>query len=127
MEEVERLVKTTLEEIQKVLSTRTVVGEPTTIEGTTLIPLICVGFGFGAGGGVGKGEGRQKGEGTGGGTGGGAGIKPVAIIIIDKDGNVRLEPIKGSFATAIEKMAETIPQVMEKCCAKWTERKKEEG
>jgi len=69
MEEVDSLVKTTLEEIEKVLSTRTVVGEPISIQGTTLIPLISVGFGFGAGSGSGKGEAKQKGEGTGGGTG----------------------------------------------------------
>ena len=125
---VEDLVKTTLGEIEKVLSTRTVVGEPITIEGTTLIPLISVGFGFGAGGGEGKAEAKQKGEGVGGGTGGGAGVKPIAIVIIDK-GGVRIEPIKGGMATAIEKIGETIPQMIEKCmeiCVeKWGERKKE--
>ena len=68
METVENLVKTTLGEIEKVLSTKTVVGEALTIEGATLIPLISAGFGFGAGGGSGKGEAKQKGEGTGGGT-----------------------------------------------------------
>ena len=125
---VENLVKTTLEEIEKVLTTRTVVGEPITIEDRTLIPLISVGFGFGAGGGSGKAEAKQKGEGEGGGTGGGAGVKPVAIIIIDKEG-VRIEPIRGGLSTAIEKIAETVPRMMEKCmetCAeKWAERKKE--
>ena len=59
------------------------------------------------------------------GTGGRAGVKPVAIIIIAKDGSVTLESVKGSFAAALEKMAETIPVVMEKCCEKWMERKKE--
>ncbi len=121
MEGVENLVKTTLAEIERMLSTKTVVGEPITVGGNTLIPLICVGFGFGAGGGEGKGEGKGKGEGSGGGTGGGAGVKPVAIVIVSKDGNVRVEPVKGSFASALEKLAETIPQVMEKCCAKWME------
>ena len=125
---VEDLVKTTLGEIEKVLSTRTVVGEPITIEGTTLIPLISVGFGFGAGGGEGKGEAKQKGEGVGGGTGGGAGVKPIAMVIIDKEG-VRIEPIKGGMTSAIEKIGETIPQMvekcMEKCAEKWGERKKE--
>ncbi len=125
---VEDLVKTTLGEIEKVLSTRTVVGEPITIEGTTLIPLISVGFGFGAGGGEAKGEAKQKGEGVGGGTGGGAGVKPIAMVIIDK-GGVRIEVIKGGMATAIEKIGETIPQMvercMEKCVDKWGERKKE--
>ena len=128
MEIVESLVKATLEEIEKVLTTRTVVGEPITIEGRTLVPLISVGFGFGAGGGSGKGEAKQKGEGAGGGTGGGAWVKPIAMIIIDKDG-VRIEPIRGGLSTAIEKLGETIPQMMEKCmetCAeKWRERKKE--
>jgi len=124
MEVVQNLVKTTLEEIEKVLTTRTVVGEPITIEGTTLIPLISIGFGFGAGGGEGKGEAKQKGEGSGGGTGGGAGVKPIAVIIIDKEGT-RVEPIRGGLSTAIEKIGETIPQLVEKLAEKWAERKKE--
>jgi uncharacterized spore protein YtfJ len=124
MEIVENLVKTTLGEIEKVLSTRTVVGEPITVEGATLVPLISVGFGFGAGGGEGKGEAKQKGEGSGGGTGGGAWVRPKAVIIIDKDG-VRIEPVMGGLSYAIEKLGETVPRVMEKCMEKWGERKKE--
>ena len=121
MEYVENLIQTTLGEIEKVLSTKTVVGEPLAIQDTTLIPLISAGFGFGAGGGSGKGETKQKGEGTGGGAGGGAWVKPVAVIIIGKDG-VKVEPIMGSFAAAIEKLGETIPQIIEK----WWEGRKEE-
>ena len=124
MEIVESLVKTTLEEIEKVLTTRTVVGEPITIDDKTLVPLISVGFGFGAGGGSGKGEAKQKGEGTGGGTGGGAWVKPIAVIIIDKEG-VRIEPIMGGIATTIERLGETIPNLLEKCMDKWWERKQE--
>lgn len=124
MEVVENLVKTTLGEMEKVLSTKTVVGEPITIEGTTLIPLISAGFGFGAGGGEGKAEAKQKGEGVGGGTGGGAWVRPVAMVILDKEG-VRVEPIKGSIAMALEKLSEAIPRVMEACMEKWGERKKE--
>jgi len=56
MEAVENLVKATLGEIEKVLTTRTVVGEPINIQGRTLIPLVSVGFGFGAGAGEGKAE-----------------------------------------------------------------------
>ena len=124
MEDVENLVKTTLGEIEKVLSTKTVVGEPITVQDTTLIPLITVGFGFGAAGGTGKGEARQKGEGSGGGTGGGAWVKPVAVIIVSKDG-VKVEPIMGSMASAIERLGETIPHTMEKFIEKWEQRKKE--
>lgn len=124
MEVVENLIKTTLGEIEKVLSTRTVVGEPITIQDVTLIPLISVGFGFGAGGGEGRGEAKQKGEGSGGGAGGGAWVRPKAVIIIDKEG-VRIEPIMGSISYAIEKVGERIPQMVEKCIEKWEDRKKE--
>ena len=124
MEIVENLVRATLGEIEKVLSTRTVVGEPITVQDATLIPLISIGFGFGAGGGEGKGEAKQKGEGAGGGTGGGAWVKPIAVVIIDKNG-VRVESIMGSIATAVEKMGETIPQMVGKFMEKWGERKKE--
>jgi len=124
MEDVEKLVMTTLGEIEKVLSTKTVVGEPITVEGTTLIPLISVGFGFGAGGGSGKGEIKKPGEGGGGATAGGAGVKPIAVIIIDKEG-ARIEPIRGGMATVIEKLGETVPEMVGKFAEKWGERKKE--
>ncbi len=120
MDNVEALVKTTLTEIEKVLSTKTVVGEPLTVEGVTLIPLISAGFGFGAGGGAGKGEAKQKGEGSAGGTGGVAWVRPVAVVVVSKDG-VKVEPIMGSLAGAMEKLGETIPNLIEK----WWERKKE--
>jgi uncharacterized spore protein YtfJ len=124
MEDVEKLVKTTLGEIEKVLDAKTVVGEPITIEGMTLIPLMSVGFGFAAGGGAGKGETKEATESGGSGTGGGGGVKPIAIIVIDKDG-VRIEPIKGGMATAIEKLSETIPDIAAKLTERWGERKKE--
>ncbi len=104
MKDVEGLFKTAVGEIERMLNSKTVVGEAMTVEGNTLIPLISVGFGFGAGGGTGK---ASKGEeGTGGGTGAGGGVKPVALIIINADG-VRVEPIKGGAASVLEKMVET--------------------
>lgn len=113
MEEIEKLFKTAMGEIEKMLSTKTVVGEPITIEGNTLIPLVSVGFGFGAGGGSGKAPGGDQGEGTGGGTGGGGGVKPVALIIINKDG-VRMEPIKGATSSVLEKFAEVAAEGIKK-------------
>ncbi len=126
MDDIEKLVKTTLGEIEKVLDAKTVVGEPITVAGTTLIPLMSVGFGFAAGGGSGKGESKEATEGGGSGSGGGAGVRPIAIIVIDKDG-VRIEPIKGGMATAIEKLSETIPDIAAKLTERWGERKKDGG
>lgn len=105
MNNVENLFNTTINEIENMLKTKTVVGEPITIEGNTLIPLVSVGFGFGAGGG--EGTDPKHGSGTGSGTGGGGGVKPVALIIINKDG-VRVEAIKGGAASALENIAETV-------------------
>jgi uncharacterized spore protein YtfJ len=110
MEQVGNLVKTTVDEIEKALSTKTVVGEPMIIEGNTIIPLISIGFAFGAGGGSGKGVGQKdkgEGEGMAGGAGGGAGVKPVGIIVANKDG-VKIVQIKGAMASTAEKIAEVV-------------------
>ncbi len=105
MEDIEKLFDKAVGEIERMLNTKTVVGDPITVEGNTLIPLVNVGFGFGVGGG--EGSEPQKCSGHGGGTGGGGGVKPVALVIINKDG-VRVEPIKSGTASVLEKVADTI-------------------
>ena len=92
-------------EIERMLSTKTVVGDPITVGDSTLIPLVSVGFGFGAGAGISEGSEAKKGPGNGLGTGGGGGVKPVALIIIDAAG-VRLEPIQGMAASLADKLAD---------------------
>ena len=103
MKDIENLFGKAIGEIERMLNTKTVVGEPITVDGNTLIPLISVGFGFG----VGSGEGNdpKKGPGTGGGTAGGGGVKPIALVIINKDG-VRVETVKGGAASLVEKIAD---------------------
>ena len=113
MEHVESLLKVALAEIERLLSTRTVVGEPITVDSNTIIPLVAVGFGFGAGGGSGKEQKKTSMEGLGGGSGGGGGITPVAVIIVNKDG-VRLEGVRRGAATMIEKVGEAVGKIMEK-------------
>ena len=108
MMDVEKLFGTAVNEIERMLNTKTVVGDPITIEDNTLIPLVSVGFGFGVGGG--EGTDSSKCAGVGGGTGGGGGVKPVALIVINKDG-VRVEPIKGGTASVLEKVAEVVGKV----------------
>jgi uncharacterized spore protein YtfJ len=111
MENVKDVLKTSLEELERVLNTKTVVGEPIVIEGNTLIPLISIGFGFGAGGGAGKSK-KSDDEGGGAGTGGGGGIRPVALVIINKEG-VRVESIKSGMASAFENIGESIGKVLQ--------------
>ena len=108
MKDIEKVFGTAIQEIERMLNTKTVVGDPITVEGNTLIPLVSVGFGFGVGGG--EGTDPKKGAGVGGGTGGGGGVKPVALIVINKDG-VRVEPVKGGASSVLEKIAETVGKV----------------
>ena len=124
MEEVENLIKLCIGEVERMLTTKTVVGEPMTVEGNTIIPLVSIGFGFGGGGGKGKNP-KESGEGTGGGTGGGGGIKPVGVIVVNKEG-VRIEPVKGGAATFAEKVAEIAGKAMEER-AKAKKAEKKEG
>jgi uncharacterized spore protein YtfJ len=107
MQELTDILKTITEEMQKALSARTAVGDPVTVEGKTIIPLMSVGMGFGAGSGSGK---EDVSGGSGG--GGGLGMKPVAVIIIDQHG-VRVERLKEAQHTLIEHMADAVPKLLE--------------
>jgi uncharacterized spore protein YtfJ len=84
MEDVERLLKGTVEELDRLLNARNVLGEPIEKDGATIIPMVSFGFGFGAGG----------------------GIKPLGAIIIDKDGP-RLEAVRGAVTSLAEVLSET--------------------
>jgi len=107
MAEVEQIAKATLEEIEKLLTSKTVVGETIVVGANTIIPLVSVGFGFGAG------SGREAQKGDGGGTGGGGGIKPVAVIVINEQG-LRIEPINRGATPVLEKVVETLGKMRTK-------------
>jgi uncharacterized spore protein YtfJ len=126
MQNVENLIKTTLGEIQNVINGKPVVGEPLTFEGTTIIPLISIGFAFGAGGIEAKEDRKQKSGGANGGGGGGGGIKPVALIIIDKNGAVTVEAVGSNLGSAVEKVLEKVPPVVDKYYTKWKEKREKE-
>lgn len=102
MADIDNLFGKAISEVERMLNTKTVVGEPITVDGNTLIPLINVGFGFG----VGSGEGTdpRRGPGSGGGVAGGGGVKPVALVIVNKDG-VRVEPVKSGSPSMVDKIA----------------------
>jgi uncharacterized spore protein YtfJ len=124
MEDLERLIKTTMGEIEKLVNTKTLVGEPIVIGDNTLIPLISVGFGFGAGSNSGISTAKEKGEMSGAGSGGGAGVKPIAVIVVNKQ-EVKVEPIMSGVSGAIEKITENAPKTIEKIIDIRKEKKEE--
>lgn len=106
MANVDDLLKQSVGELDKLLKVQNVIGEPTTHDGVTIIPLVSFGFGFGAGGS------KRKEDATGAGTGGGGGIRPVAVIVIDEKGS-RIQSIRDSRATIVETLGEAVGKVVE--------------
>jgi uncharacterized spore protein YtfJ len=116
----ESYVKILVEELSKVISIDSVVGEPIVQEDKVLIPVSRIGFGLGAG----SGRGRER-EGAGEGGGGGGGIEPVAVIAVFKG-------IPGPEGVQVLqlKAPSRIPEVIEKAVgafAKMKEKEAEEG
>ncbi len=107
MEDVERLLKSSVLELEKLLNAKNVLGDPIEKDGATVIPIVSYGFGFGAGGSDGGKTGQA------GGTGAGGGIRPLGAIIIDGDG-ARVEGVKGAMTSVAEVVAEAASSAMEK-------------
>lgn len=107
MEDVEKLLKGTVEELDQLLNAKNVLGDPIERDGSTVIPIVSYGFGFGAGGNVARKSGSSAG------TGAGGGIKPLGAIIFDKDG-ARVESVKGALTSMTEIAAEAAASVMDK-------------
>ncbi len=87
---IDALIKTVLSELKVAINSKTVIGDPITVQNWTVIPVTKVSFGFGAGGG----EGKKDSVGFGGGSGGGATIEPTAFIAVSPS-EVKLFSLKG--------------------------------
>ena len=75
-------IKTTVEEIRKILNIENVVGKTIETDELLMFPVTKMGMGFGAG--MAEGKGRENMEGGGAGAGGAAGIEPVAVVVVHK-------------------------------------------
>lgn len=106
---VEELMQEVVEQLEKLVTTRTIVGEPITVAGKTVIPISKVSFGFGSAGGECK---HDEESGFGGGGGGGAKIEPVAFLVVSED-EVKLLPATGK-GIDIGKIMEAVPEVVDK-------------
>lgn len=117
------LMRSTIEKVHELADTNTIVGQPIhTPDGVTLIPISRVNFGFGSGGGdYGK---SMKGENFGGGGGAGVKIDPVAFLTI-KDGVTRVLPVAVPPVSAVDRIVDMAPDLMDKV-EKFLDKKKAE-
>ena len=74
-------IKTTVEEIRKILNVENV-GKTIETDELLMFPVTKMGMGFGAG--MAEGKGMENMEGGGAGAGGAAGIEPVAVVVVLK-------------------------------------------
>ena len=109
---VEETIKEIAGELERIASTKTVVGDPITAADKTIIPISKISMGFGAGGGEGK---REKESGYGGGGGAGAKIEPIAFIVVSKE-DTRIFRVseKSDVGKFLEAVPEIVPEIMEK-------------
>jgi len=114
-------VEVIFNKLENFLKTKTVVGEPITIGGTTIVPFINLSFGMGIGGGNGTDE--KNGGSVGGGGGTGARIAPTAVLVIRND-KVELLPIKKTGG--LDKLVDMVPGIIDKINEKKEEKKVEE-
>ena len=103
-----------MQKVREMVDANTIVGEPiTTPDGITLIPVSKVSFGFASGGSDFPKKRPESDTAFGGGVGAGVKIEPVAFVIIKSDG-VRLLHVSPPAASTLDRIIETVPEVVDK-------------
>ena len=108
------MIGTTMEKLQTLVDTNTVVGDPiVTADGTTVIPITKVSYGI-AGGGTDFTTKTQKGANPfGGGAGASVTLTPISFLII-KDGVTRMIPVAEPASTTVDRLIEKVPEFTDK-------------
>lgn len=109
------LMATTMEKIRDMMDANTVVGKPIEAGGVTVIPVSKISIGYGSGGSdfIQKNQKPEQNNSFGGGAGMGVSITPVSFLII-KDGNVRVVSVEQPAPTAVERVIDMVPDVVDK-------------
>lgn len=109
------LMATTMEKIRDMMDANTVVGKPIEAGGVTVIPVSKISIGYGSGGSdfAQKNQKPDHSNAFGGGAGMGVSITPVSFLII-KDGNVRVVSVEPPAPTAVERVMDMVPDVVDK-------------
>lgn len=104
---VQNMIGSMMKGMEGFLSTKTVIGEPTQIGNTTIVPLVDVSFGVGAGANM-----QDKKNSGGGGLSGK--MSPSAVLVIN-NGQIKLVNIKNQ--DSMTKILDMIPDLVDKFTA----------
>ena len=103
------MMDTAMQKVKEMIDANTIVGEPIkTADDITLIPVSRVSIGFAGGGGGGDSGGN--------GIGTGFKVEPVAFVVI-KDDDVRILYVAPPAESAIERLIDVAPQLIDKISA----------
>lgn len=121
------MLESTIAKIREMVDVNSVIGEPITADGVTIIPISKVSVGFGGGGSdyVSRNLNKQENP-FGGGVGGGVKVTPVAFLIV-KDGSVRMLPVAAPANTTADRLVEQVPDLLDKVSAFIDSRTKKDG
>lgn len=108
------LMKITMEHIKTMADANTIIGTPIQAEGVTLIPVSRMSFGMGGGGTEFTTKNTPSKDGFGGGSAASAKLEPVAFLVVREDGSVKLLPVAPPPATTVDRIIETVPEVVDK-------------
>lgn len=108
------LMKTTMEHVKTMADANTIIGTPIHAEGVTLIPVSRMSFGVGGGGSEFTTKNVPNKENFGGGSAASAKLEPVAFLVVREDGSVKLLPVAPPPATTVDRVIETVPEVVDK-------------
>ncbi len=108
------LMKTTMEHVKTMADANTIIGTPIHAEGVTLTPVSRMSFGVGGGGSEFTTKSAPVKDGFGGGSAASAKLEPVAFLVVREDGSVKLLPVAPPPATTVDRVIETVPEVVDK-------------
>ena len=121
------MLENTIAKIREMVDVNSVIGEPITAGGVTIIPISKVSVGFGGGGSDYVSRNANKSENPfGGGVGAGVKVTPVAFLII-KEGSVRMLSVATPANTTADRLVEQVPDLLDKVSAFIESKTKKDG
>lgn len=109
---INQMMGITIDKIREMGDVKTVIGDPILAGDTTIIPVSKVSYGFASGGSDLPAKQNPK-DLFGGGAGAGVTVQPIAFLVINKDGNVRLIQVSSSD-DKVSNIIRSVPELLDK-------------
>ena len=121
---IEGMMGVTMEKIRQLVDANTIIGEPITVDGATIIPISRVTFGFASGGSDFQSKKVDK-TNFGGGAGAGVTLNPIGFLVISGD-KVKLLQMQPADTT-VDHIVNTVPDVIDQISALVNKKKEKEA